>query len=62
MRMQSPCISLCRIDSHTCVCEGCYRTLEEIAKWRSMTDDRKREVAEAAFQRSKKLLTSGSIA
>ncbi|MCD6026175.1 MAG: hypothetical protein K0R08_694 [Solimicrobium sp.] len=29
----SPCISVCRIDSKTGLCEGCWRTLDEIAIW-----------------------------
>jgi predicted Fe-S protein YdhL (DUF1289 family) len=29
----SPCISVCRIDSATGLCEGCLRTLDEIADW-----------------------------
>lgn len=29
----SPCISVCRIDPATGWCEGCARTLQEIADW-----------------------------
>lgn len=35
----SPCISVCRMDEQTKLCSGCYRTLDEIAEWGSMTDD-----------------------
>ena len=34
----SPCTQVCRIDSVTNLCEGCGRTLSEIAMWGSMTD------------------------
>jgi predicted Fe-S protein YdhL (DUF1289 family) len=34
----SPCTNVCRIDAHTGWCEGCARTLAEIAAWSSMTD------------------------
>lgn len=34
----SPCISVCRMDAATGWCEGCFRTLEEIAGW-GMQDD-----------------------
>jgi predicted Fe-S protein YdhL (DUF1289 family) len=37
----SPCISVCRIDPVSGWCEGCQRTLEEIAAWGSMTDERR---------------------
>ncbi|SDK36937.1 DUF1289 domain-containing protein [Billgrantia gudaonensis] len=37
-RLASPCIQVCRIDSTTQRCEGCRRTLDEIARWRSMSE------------------------
>lgn len=33
----SPCTRVCRIDERTDRCEGCGRTLEEIARWGSMS-------------------------
>jgi predicted Fe-S protein YdhL (DUF1289 family) len=29
----SPCINVCRMDAATGLCEGCFRTLDEIACW-----------------------------
>lgn len=29
----SPCVNICRIDAATGWCEGCGRTLSEIANW-----------------------------
>ncbi|WP_442955580.1 DUF1289 domain-containing protein [Paraburkholderia sp. MPAMCS5] len=43
----SPCISVCRMDASTGWCEGCLRTLEEIAGWSLYDDDRKRAVWDA---------------
>lgn len=40
----SPCISICRIDPTTDLCEGCWRTLDEIASWSRMADEDKRRV------------------
>lgn len=34
----SPCISVCRMDAATGWCEGCLRTIDEIAAW-SLLDD-----------------------
>lgn len=34
----SPCLSICRIDERTGWCEGCWRSLEEIALWGSASD------------------------
>ena len=36
--MQSPCIKVCVIDAATRLCSGCGRTLDEIARWGSMSD------------------------
>ena len=40
----SPCISVCKMDPVTQMCEGCFRTLDEIADWSRMHDEGKREV------------------
>ena len=37
-KVPSPCLSICRMDSVTGLCEGCLRTLDEITTW-SMADD-----------------------
>lgn len=42
--VRSPCNSVCRIDSQTGFCLGCQRTIDEIAGWGAMNDDRRREV------------------
>jgi predicted Fe-S protein YdhL (DUF1289 family) len=34
----TPCVNICRIDRASRLCEGCGRTLEEIARWRVLTD------------------------
>ena len=40
----SPCISVCRMDEVSGWCEGCLRTLDEIAVWSVLEDDDKRAV------------------
>lgn len=40
----SPCISICRMDAVSGFCEGCMRTLEEIAAWGMMDNRGKRMV------------------
>ncbi|HEU5294719.1 MAG TPA: DUF1289 domain-containing protein [Burkholderiaceae bacterium] len=47
----SPCINVCRMDAATGWCEGCLRTIDEIAAWGSMADDDKRAVWRALDQR-----------
>jgi uncharacterized protein len=40
----SPCISVCRMDAASGLCEGCFRTIEEIAAWSGLDDEGKRAV------------------
>ncbi len=48
----SPCVSICRLNSHTALCEGCFRTLDEIAAWSTMAEADKRRVWAALPQRA----------
>ena len=40
----SPCINVCRMDPVSGLCEGCYRTLDEIARWAGTDDGDRREI------------------
>jgi predicted Fe-S protein YdhL (DUF1289 family) len=40
----SPCISICRMSDHTSYCEGCWRSLDEIAGWAQRSAEGKRAV------------------
>jgi predicted Fe-S protein YdhL (DUF1289 family) len=40
----SPCINVCRMNPETGLCEGCLRTLDEIAAWSTMSAQEKRAV------------------
>jgi predicted Fe-S protein YdhL (DUF1289 family) len=34
----SPCVNVCRMSPRSGLCEGCWRTLDEIRRWGSMSD------------------------
>jgi uncharacterized protein len=40
----SPCIDVCRMNPQTGLCEGCLRTLDEIAAWSTLSPAGKRAV------------------
>jgi len=40
----SPCISVCRMSDQSGLCEGCFRTLDEITGWGHRAAEAKREV------------------
>lgn len=47
----SPCIEVCRMDERTGLCIGCYRTLEEIARWGAAGNAEKRAILAAITER-----------
>lgn len=40
----SPCINVCKMTPGTGLCEGCFRTIEEIRNWRNASNEYKRAV------------------
>jgi len=51
----SPCIDVCRMSPATGLCEGCLRTLDEIAAWSRLDDDAKSQVWQAIEQRREEM-------
>jgi prolyl-tRNA editing enzyme YbaK/EbsC (Cys-tRNA(Pro) deacylase)/predicted Fe-S protein YdhL (DUF1289 family) len=47
----SPCISVCRINAESGMCEGCFRTLGEISAWARSGPDMQRELWRTIGQR-----------
>ena len=47
----SPCISICRMSAANGLCEGCFRTGDEIAAWSQVSEDRKRAIWRTIEQR-----------
>jgi predicted Fe-S protein YdhL (DUF1289 family) len=44
MPVPSPCINVCTLDEVRGLCRGCLRTLDEIARWSSMSEHDKLQV------------------
>ena len=51
MSPASPCINVCRMSPETGWCEGCQRTIEEIAGWSRATDEVRRAILAAVAER-----------
>jgi prolyl-tRNA editing enzyme YbaK/EbsC (Cys-tRNA(Pro) deacylase)/predicted Fe-S protein YdhL (DUF1289 family) len=51
----SPCISVCLMNSDSGLCEGCFRTRDEISAWSGSDDDGKRGIWKRIEQRMKAL-------
>lgn len=48
--VESPCISVCVLDEDE-MCQGCYRTLEEIGQWGNCDDAGKQRIVNKALER-----------
>ncbi len=48
----SPCIGVCVLDVSD-VCEGCFRTMDEITRWSQCSPDQQREIVRLSWQRAK---------
>lgn len=53
--MKSPCVKVCVMDPQRGVCLGCCRTLEEIARWTSMSEAERDSVMALLEQRREAL-------
>lgn len=40
----SPCVSICKMNPRSGWCEGCLRTIDEIAHWALLDEEEKRAV------------------
>lgn len=49
--IESPCISVCKISAVNRLCEGCWRTVEEIRDWLTLDRDQRLEVLEQLHAR-----------
>ena len=60
--MKSPCVKVCEMDPQRGLCLGCARTLDEIARWGSMSDaERERVMAELPGRRQESSLDVAKI-
>jgi uncharacterized protein len=53
--MESPCVKVCVMEPDTGLCAGCGRSLDEIARWSSMTDLERRRIIESLPDRQRQM-------
>ena len=57
----SPCIGICVINPNTHLCEGCARTLDEIAAWWDYTSTQKHAVIAQLQDRQAQIMINGNL-
>jgi len=59
--LPSPCVSVCRMDTGSGLCEGCFRTIDEIREWSRSDDAAKKrmwaDISQRLFQTHPAALT-----
>jgi len=58
--VKSPCIKVCQMDPQRGMCIGCYRTLDEIARWAGMSDMERDRVLSVLPERRARQIDNGS--
>ena len=51
----SPCVKVCLVHPEARICTGCYRSLDEIARWSSLTPEARAAIMDELPQRAKQL-------
>ncbi|TDJ61745.1 MAG: DUF1289 domain-containing protein [Proteobacteria bacterium] len=42
--IESPCVDICQLREGQDLCRGCYRTIDEIVRWSTMTPIERRRI------------------
>lgn len=49
--VMTPCVKVCVVDGESGLCLGCYRTLGEVARWSTLSDDERTTIMSALSSR-----------
>ena len=41
---ESPCVNICRMDAANQYCVGCWRTLDEIREWSTLSSEERAQI------------------
>ena len=55
--IESPCVRVCVVHPEARICTGCFRTVDEIARWSKMTAEERREIMAALPSRKSRIAT-----
>ncbi|WP_180993205.1 DUF1289 domain-containing protein [Leptospira inadai] len=58
--VRSPCIKLCQMDPVTGLCEGCFRTLQEIGMWTSYSEEERKQIRIELQKRKESIASSNA--
>ena len=53
--VDSPCVNICIVHPQANICIGCFRTIDEISSWSSMSESERNGIIKELPNRSSKL-------
>jgi len=53
--LETPCVNICLLDTETGLCAGCGRTIDEIARWSTMSESERRAIMRELPARKERL-------
>jgi len=59
MKLDNPCIGVCKFDAATGMCKACFRTRDERKTWKSVSDDSRAEIIALRPERERALIAAG---
>jgi uncharacterized protein len=59
--VESPCLDICKFDRKADLCVGCFRTTDEIRRWRKFTDHKRHQILAERRRREAKLATRKTL-
>jgi len=59
--ISTPCIKVCVMDGASGLCSGCGRTLDEIARWGSMSENERLSIMRELPRRVPKVAPEGDV-
>ena len=59
LSLKSPCVNVCSINKKTNLCDGCFRTLNEVSYWNFYDDKQKQIICNQLQIRRNNLLYGG---
>ena len=58
-KLISPCVNVCHISRENGFCKGCFRTRDEISRWRDLDYCEQKKIIAELKKRCRKLRVSG---
>jgi len=60
MKLNNPCIGVCKFDAATGLCKACFRTRDERKTWKGVSDESRNAIIALRPEREQALIAAGT--